>query len=90
MARCRIRYPAATAKGASDSGTGTLSVTVQSQQSLVKDLGEQITDWDDRLAARRVALERQYASLETALSSLQSQSSYLASQIAALTASSSS
>ncbi|AEI10973.1 flagellar filament capping protein FliD [Cellulomonas gilvus] len=81
---------AATAKGASDSGTGTLSVTVQSQQSLVKDLGEQITDWDDRLAARRVALERQYASLETALSSLQSQSSYLASQIAALTASSSS
>ncbi|MBT0993085.1 flagellar filament capping protein FliD [Cellulomonas sp. DKR-3] len=80
---------ATTAKGASDPATGSLTLSVQSQQSLVKDLGTQITDWDDRLAARRESLERTYATLETTLSNLQSQSSYLASQIASLTTSSS-
>lgn len=81
---------AATAKTASDSATGSLTLTISSQQALVKDLGEQITDWDDRLAARRESLERVYATLETTLSNLQSQSSYLASQIASLTSSTSS
>ena len=76
---------AKTAKGASDTGTGSLTLTIQSQQSLVKDLGTRISDWDDRLAARRESLVRTYAALETSLSNLNSQSSYLASQIAALT-----
>lgn len=80
---------AKTAKGASDTSTGSLTLSVQSQQSLVKDLGTRISDWDDRLAARRTSLERTYAALETSLSNLNSQSSYLASQIAALTSQSS-
>jgi len=80
---------AKTAKSASDSGTGSLTLSIQSQQSLVKDLGTRISDWDDRLAARRESLQRVYAALETSLSNLNSQSSYLASQIAALTSKSS-
>ncbi len=80
---------AGTATTASTPGTGTLSLTIESQQALVKDLGDRIADWDDRLAARRLSLERVYAALETSMANLQSQSSYLSSQIAALTASSS-
>ncbi len=81
---------AGTATAASAPATGSLTLTIESQQELVKDLGQRIADWDDRLAARRESLVRVYAALETSLSSLQSQSSYLSSQIAALTASSTS
>ncbi|GEA85301.1 flagellar filament capping protein FliD [Cellulomonas gelida] len=81
---------AGTAKSASDSSTGSLTLSIQSQQALVKDLGERITDWDDRLAMRRTSLERVYAALETSMANLQSQSSYLTSQINALTSSKSS
>ena len=77
------------AKSASDPATGSLTLSVQSQQSVVKDLGTQISDWDDRLAMRRESLEKMYAALETSLSNLNSQSSYLASQIASLTSSTS-
>lgn len=80
---------AGTAKSASDSSTGSLTLSIQSQQALVKDLGERITDWDDRLAMRRTSLERVYAALETSMANLQSQSSYLTSQINALTSKSS-
>ncbi|TQL01644.1 flagellar filament capping protein FliD [Cellulomonas sp. SLBN-39] len=81
---------AQTAKSASDAQNGTITQAVKSQQDTVKDLGARIDDWDDRLAMRRTSLERQYAALEVTLSNLQSQSSYLASQLAALTGSSSS
>lgn len=69
---------------ASRSGDGTLTLAVEAQQTTVRDLGDRISAWDDRLAMRRSALERQYAALETTLSRLSAQSSYLASQIAAL------
>ncbi|WP_309135721.1 flagellar filament capping protein FliD [Cellulomonas sp.] len=77
---------AKTATLASRSGDGTLTLAVEAQQSTVRDLGDRISDWDDRLAMRRTSLERTYAALETTLSRLSSQSSYLASQIAALNA----
>ena len=44
-------------------------------------MNAQIDNWDVRLSARQEALTKQYASLETALSNLRSQSSYLASQL---------
>ncbi len=59
------------------------------EQGIVDDLADRITGWDDRLAARRESLQRIYTTLETSLSSLQSQSSWLAAQIAQLTSDSS-
>lgn len=40
-----------------------------------------ISDWEDRLDAIREKYERQFASMETALSQLQSQSSYFSSML---------
>jgi len=74
---------------ASDSVNGTLTSSIKSEQDEVTDLTKQIADWDDRLAMRRESLEKMYAALETSLSNLNSQSSYLASQIASLTSSTS-
>ena len=55
------------------------------QQAVAKDLNTQIDSWTDRLTSRRAALQTMYASLETSLSKLQSQSSWLASQLASTT-----
>jgi len=61
---------------------GSLTQKIKSQESFTKNLTEQVSDWDRRLATRRSGLERTYASLEVTLSGLQSQSSWLASQLA--------
>lgn len=73
------------ATSASDPATGTLTQAVTAQQDTVRDLGDRIASWDDRLAMRRASLERTYAALETTLQKMNAQSSYLASQLAALT-----
>ncbi|MCU1442272.1 MAG: flagellar cap protein, partial [Cryobacterium sp.] len=75
---------AAAATTASDKHDGMLTSKITGQQSEVKDLGNQIDDWDRRLSSRRVTLERTYSALEVALSNLNSQSSYLTSQLAGL------
>lgn len=72
------------AKGASDPTTGTITQAITSQKDTVKDLNDRITTWDTRLAVRKSALERQFASLETALQGMNSQSSWLGSAIAGL------
>ncbi len=72
------------ATSASDQHEGTLTLTITSQQDQVKDLGEQISDWDLRLEMRREALQQTYTTLETSLATLQSQSSWLSSQVASL------
>ena len=46
---------------------------------------DSIANWDLRLAQRRTTLERQYSALEVALGQLQSQSTWLASQLSSLT-----
>ena len=69
------------AKTASDSKEGTITTAITGHQDAVKDLTERISAWDDRLAARRVGLERLYASLETTLSRMNSQASYLSSYL---------
>ena len=68
----------------SDKYDGLLTVRITGQQSEVDALGDQIERWDVRLAQRKATLERTYAQLEVQLSRMQSQSSYLSSQLAAL------
>jgi flagellar capping protein FliD len=72
------------AKQASDTTTGTLSSLAKGQDSLARDIKDRIADWDLRLAARRVALTRQFTAMETALSSLNNQSNWLAGQLGSL------
>lgn len=70
----------------SDKTVGTLTTSITGQQTVVKDLGVRITDWDSRLAARREQLVKTYSALEVQLSNLQSQSTWLAGQVSALAA----
>lgn len=72
------------AKAASNSIDGTLTSAINGRTAAIDRLTESIEGWDDRLAIRRTALERQYTALETALNNLQSQGNWLAGQIASL------
>jgi flagellar hook-associated protein 2 len=45
---------------------------------------DRIDAWDRSLTLRRATLDRQFSALETALSQMQSQSSWLSSQISTL------
>lgn len=74
----------------SDKYDGLLTARITGQQDEVRRIAEQLTQWDVRLTQRRATLERTYAAMETMLSRLQSQQSYLSSQIDGLTASRSS
>ena len=72
------------ASAVSDKYEGSLTLKIQGQEGLVKSYGTQIEDWDRRLAVRRESLQRTYSALEVTLSNLQSQSSWLAGQLASL------
>jgi len=72
------------ATDASDTYTGSISLKIKGEQSTVKSLNDQITDWDGRLADRRATLEKTYANLEVQLQQLQSQSSWLTGQLSSL------
>jgi len=74
----------AVAKAATDVYDGTITNAITGRTNAVERLTKSIEEWDDRLALRRTSLERQYTALETALSRMQSQSSWLAGQIAGL------
>ncbi|MGY1778972.1 flagellar filament capping protein FliD [Geodermatophilus sp. SYSU D01036] len=67
-----------------DKTTGALTLLAEGRDRLADDLQERIDDWDLRLAARKEALTRQFTAMETALSSLKSQSTWLAGQLAGL------
>lgn len=75
----------AAADQVSNQYTGTLTTRIASAQSQESQLNKQIGDWDTRLAAIKANYQTQYNALETALSSLSSQASYLTSQLAGLT-----
>lgn len=75
------------AERASDKNEGTLTRKVQSQESVVKDLGSQIATWDERLETKRAQLVAQFSSMEVRLSQLESTQSWLTNQIAGLNAS---
>lgn len=68
----------------SDKYDGAITSRIKGQESMVSRLDAQISDWDRRLDSREATLKRIYSSLEVQLSNLNSQQSYLASQLAAL------
>lgn len=72
------------ARAASDSATGSLVKLAEGQDSLVKDITDRIASWDLRLARRKEMLTRQFSAMETALSSLKNQSTWLAGQLSQL------
>ena len=79
---------AAAAKAASDPVSGSVTTAVSGRQSSIDPLQDSIESWDVRLELRQKSLSRQYSALETALSNLQGQGSWLASQLSTLAPSS--
>jgi flagellar hook-associated protein 2 len=67
---------------------GVLNSEIQGQSSLIASLNQQKSEWDVRLASQQTALQTKFANMETALSQLQSQGSWLSSSIAKLSANS--
>ncbi len=77
------------AKGASDSVSGTVTLSVKGHNADIARLNDSIADWDNRLELRQATLTRTFTALETALSRLNSQSSWLSGQLSSLSSSSS-
>jgi flagellar hook-associated protein 2 len=69
---------------ASDSTTGILISLAKGQDTQATDLQSQIDAWDLRLTQRQATLTAQFTAMETALSTLQNQASWLSSQISSL------
>ncbi len=63
---------------------GSLDARIQGDSSQISDISDQITNLNAILADRQTALQAQFANLEALLSQSQSQSSWLAGQIASL------
>ena len=72
------------AKGASDSVDGTVTTSISGRSNDIKRMQDSIDDWDARLALRQETLTRQFTALETALSQMNSQSSWLSGQLSSL------
>lgn len=68
----------------SDRFDGLLTKQIQGRQTTIADLDKQIDSWTRRLEQREATLKRTYTALEVALSSMNKQSDYLASQLANL------
>lgn len=69
---------------ASDSKTGTLTTRIESENSMIKDYGEQITRFNRRMELREQTLMAQFNAMESMLGKLQSQGNWLAGQLATL------
>jgi flagellar hook-associated protein 2 len=65
---------------------GTIDLAEKRYDSQEKLIDDRISEFDARLALREQTLRRQFTAMETALSNLQSQQSYLAGAIAGLPA----
>ncbi len=72
------------AKSATDPATGSITNAIQNKTDFMKSLDASISNWDVRLSQRQARLKAQFSALETALSSLRNQSSWLAGQISKL------
>jgi flagellar hook-associated protein 2 len=72
------------AESATDRTTGTLTTAITGHNESIKRLDDGIEAWDMRLELRRTTLTRQFTALETALSRMNSQSTWLAGQISSL------
>lgn len=72
------------ATNASDPFAGTLTTSINGRNTEISRMQDSIAEWDTRLALRRYSLQRQFTALETALSQMNSQSSWLAGQLSSL------
>lgn len=68
----------------SDSIDGMLTLQIKSKQGQVRGLNDQIENWDRRLELRESNMKRQFSAMETLLSGVKSQSSWLAGQLGSL------
>ena len=84
MAKTAMNSLADTLKGTADAAQKSVTTVVQSHNSMISTLNDQIANWDVRLATRQDALQRQFSHLEVALGKLKDQSSWLAGQISSL------
>jgi flagellar hook-associated protein 2 len=68
------------------SGTMTKNLTsvITGRNSEIDRLNSQIDNWDLRLSAKKLALQKQYSDLEVSLGKLKNQSSWLSGQLAGL------
>lgn len=71
-------------RNATSYGGGILWIEQNMYQNLAKDIDERIATLEEAMALREKRLWRQFTSLETFLSNMQSQSTWLANQIARL------
>lgn len=71
-------------KNASSSAGGTITAAITGRKSGIDRLETDVENWDMRLELRRTTLTRQFTALETALSTMSNQSTWLAGQISSL------
>ncbi len=71
-------------RGLADKQTTAVTAVITGRKSEIDSLNDQIENWDVRLAAKKVALQRQYTALETSLGNLKSQGTWLSGQLAGL------
>jgi flagellar hook-associated protein 2 len=67
-----------------EDGPGLIASSISSRESRIRTIKTSISGWDGRLEQREATLKRQYAALERALGSSQSQGQWLAGQISGL------
>ena len=67
-----------------DKQATNLKSTMTGRKNEIDNLNVQIDNWDVRLAARRLALQKTYSDLEVSLGKLKEQSNWLAGQLAGL------
>ncbi|BCY15143.1 flagellar filament capping protein FliD [Actinoplanes sp. L3-i22] len=67
-----------------DKQTTAVTAVITGRKNEIDSLNDQIDNWDVRLAAKKVALQRQYTALESSLGSLKSKSTWLSGQLSSL------
>lgn len=72
------------ADNATDPNTGSITARINGEQANIKDYSDRITQFNDRMTLRQQALSAQFNAMETMLSNLKSQGSWMSSQISAL------
>jgi flagellar hook-associated protein 2 len=74
------------AKGATDTVSGLITISINGNKSTVARLQTQIDEWDKRLTTKEANLRKVYSALEANLGKLQSRSNWLSGQLTNLNA----
>ncbi len=72
------------ATSASDPVTGSVTTSIQSQQSIITNNQSAVTNWNSVLAQEQTQLQTEYSNLVSSLSQLQSEQTYLTQQITSM------